>query len=120
MALIKKGMTRNLFLRNIGGPVTEARLREDFGSITNLVVVEFKMGTCQDNAVVSLNSIYQAMHARICLGRNKAYEAIKITCAVDKRGMWYLWRRRVMVERMAKARNENHPATHGGNVAAAR
>ncbi len=65
MNAIVRGASRNFIIRNCDARHTEAVIRDDLEHIHNLVAVkiEFISRDCH----VSLNSIYSAYHARMCL-----------------------------------------------------
>lgn len=62
---VAMGASRNLVIRRYDGRHTEENIREDLDHIHNLVVikVEFHGGNCY----VSLNSVHNAIYARMCM-----------------------------------------------------
>ncbi|KAK1750670.1 hypothetical protein QBC47DRAFT_393206 [Echria macrotheca] len=79
---ISQGASRNLIIRRYDGRHTDESIREDLEHIHNLVVVktEFTGGNCH----VSLNSVYTAIFARMCMMSRSKYKGTKIDWDVDE------------------------------------
>lgn len=62
---VAMGASRNLVIRRYDGRHTEENIREDLDHIHNLVVikVDFSGGNCY----LSLNSVHNAIYARMCM-----------------------------------------------------
>ena len=79
---IAGGGSRNLLIRNASPDVTEQRIRDDLEHIHNLVVVEFAF--LNKDALVSLNSVHNALFARTCLMSRGRYKGLRIEFSPDE------------------------------------
>ncbi|KAM7197865.1 hypothetical protein V8F33_005357 [Rhypophila sp. PSN 637] len=79
---VAMGASRNLVIRRYDGRHTEESIREDLDHIHNLVVikVEFSGGNCY----LSLNSVHNAIYARMCMMSRGKYKGTKIEWDVDE------------------------------------
>ncbi|KAK0711566.1 hypothetical protein B0H67DRAFT_602335 [Lasiosphaeris hirsuta] len=79
---IAMGASRNLVIRRYDGRHTEENIRDDLDHIHNCVVVkvEFIGGSCY----VSLNSVHNAIYARMCMMSRAKYKGTKIEWEVDE------------------------------------
>lgn len=79
---IESGATRNLIVRNRNRLMTAERIREDLEHIHNLVVIDitFKQG----DAIISLNSVHNALFARTCMMSRATYKGSRIEWSADE------------------------------------
>ena len=79
---ISTGATRNLILKGVHSDITDERIRDDLEHIHNLVVVGLTFNN--QDALVSLNSVHNALFARTCLMSRAKYKGLKIDFYPDE------------------------------------
>ncbi|KAK3357209.1 hypothetical protein B0T25DRAFT_566516 [Lasiosphaeria hispida] len=79
---VAMGASRNLVIRRYDGRHTEENIRDDLDHIHNCIVVkvEFIGGSCY----VNLNSVHNAIYARMCMMSRAKYKGTKIEWDVDE------------------------------------
>ena len=71
-----------MVLRGVHPDITEDRIREDLEHIHNLVIVDLMFNN--QEALVSLNSVHNALFARTCLMSRAKYKGLKIDFYPDE------------------------------------
>jgi hypothetical protein len=79
---IGSGASRNFIVRGIAGKVTADEIQEQLGHIHNLVVVDVSFA--DGDALISTNSIHNALFARTCMMSRTVYKGVKIEWALDE------------------------------------
>lgn len=79
---VASGASRNLVVRGVVGRVTADEIREQLDHIYNLVLVDVSF--VNGDALVSTNSIDNALFSGTCMMSRSTYKGVKIDWALDE------------------------------------